>query len=184
MATAAAPEAVFVWTPAASGTATIETCGAGTAFDTVVYLRDTTCAGAELACNDDTLSCATGDICGNRGHHGSLVTPTVFAGHTYVIVVDGYAGSCGGSSGAFALTVIPPVSSTTTTSSTSSTTTVSSTSSSSTSTTSSTTEESTTSSSETTTSSSETTTSQESTTSSSESSTSTTASTTSTVPTN
>src|SRR5207247_241481 len=33
------PEQVFQWTPAISGTATIETCGSGTNFDTVLYLR-------------------------------------------------------------------------------------------------------------------------------------------------
>src|SRR6266480_811485 len=49
-----APERVFQWTPAVSGTATIETCGAGTNFDSVLYLRSGVCAGgAEVGCNDD-----------------------------------------------------------------------------------------------------------------------------------
>src|SRR5882724_5725993 len=37
--TAAAPEAVFKWTPSTSGVATIETCGGTTNFDTVIYMR-------------------------------------------------------------------------------------------------------------------------------------------------
>jgi hypothetical protein len=31
----------------------------------------------------------------------------VTAGQTYFIIVDGYTGSCGGSSGAFTLTMVP-----------------------------------------------------------------------------
>jgi hypothetical protein len=42
--TSNAPDRVFAWTPAVSGTATISTCGAGTDFDTVVYVRTGTCA--------------------------------------------------------------------------------------------------------------------------------------------
>src|SRR5439155_537871 len=38
------PELVFQWTPSVSGTATIATCGAGTNFDTLLYLRSGTCA--------------------------------------------------------------------------------------------------------------------------------------------
>src|SRR2546429_280599 len=43
------PEVVFQWTPSVSGTATIATCGAGTNFDTVLYLRGGACAsGSEV----------------------------------------------------------------------------------------------------------------------------------------
>src|ERR1051325_9838970 len=103
-----APEQVFQWTPAVSGTATIQTCGAGTTFDTVLYLRTGACAnGPEMAagCNDDACTNATGL---NRA---SRLTPTVTAGQTYFIVVDGY----GGAQGAFSLTVTPPAAVTTTT---------------------------------------------------------------------
>src|SRR3989442_8744049 len=96
-----APEQVFQWTPAVSGTATIQTCGAGTSFDTVLYLRSGVCAsGPEVAagCNDDACANATGL---NRA---SRITPTVTAGQTYFIVVDGYAGA----QGTFSLTVTPP----------------------------------------------------------------------------
>jgi len=107
-ATAGAPEAVFQWTPATSGVASLTTCGAGTGFDTVVYVRSDSCAGPEIACNDDTPACDTGDGCERADHHGSVVHVDVAAGETYWIVVDGYAGSCGGASGPFSLTVTPP----------------------------------------------------------------------------
>src|SRR5213078_136527 len=102
------PEQVFRWTPTVSGTATIQTCGAGTTFDTVLYLRSGVCAsGPEVAagCNDDACANASGL---NRA---SRITPTVTAGQTYFIVVDGY----GGSHGTFSLTVTPPGASATTT---------------------------------------------------------------------
>src|SRR5438132_1231257 len=93
------PERVFQWTPAASGTATIQTCGAGTNFDTVLYLRSGSCtSGSEVACNDDACANSTGLF------RASRLTPTVTAGQTYFIVVDGY----GGAQGTFSLTVTPP----------------------------------------------------------------------------
>ncbi len=96
-----APEQVFQWTPAISGVATIQTCGLATTFDTVLYLRDKNCGlGTELACADDTVSCATA----SGPNAGSVITPTVVAGNTYFIVVDGFNGA----SGAFDLLVVPP----------------------------------------------------------------------------
>jgi hypothetical protein len=102
--TASAPERVFRWTPTSSGVATIQTCdGAGTAYDTVLYVRQSNCSsGPEVACNDDTASCFTSEP---NDHHGSRLTPSVVAGQTYFIVVDGY----GASSGAFRLSVVPPL---------------------------------------------------------------------------
>src|SRR5881396_3512316 len=102
------PEQVYQWTPAVSGTATIQTCGAGTSFDTVLYLRSGVCAnGPEMAagCNDDACANASGLF------RASRITPTVTAGQAYFIVVDGY----GGAQGTFSLTVTPPGASTTTT---------------------------------------------------------------------
>src|SRR5438094_5760971 len=102
------PERVFQWTPTVSGTATIQTCGAATTFDTVLYLRSGVCSGGpEVAagCNDDTCPNASGLL------RGSRITPTVTAGQTYYIVVDGY----GGAQGTFALTVTAPGSVTSTT---------------------------------------------------------------------
>src|SRR5438552_3887822 len=106
-----APEQVYQWTPAVSGTATIQTCGAGTTFDTVLYLRSGACAGGpEMAagCNDDACTNAIGL------YRASRLTPTVTAGQTYFIVVDGY----GGAQGLYGLTVTPPAGSPTTTTST------------------------------------------------------------------
>src|SRR6266480_2000091 len=107
-----APERVYQWTPAVSGAATIETCGAGTNFDSVIYMRSGACAGGpELGCNDDACSDSSGLF------HASRITPTVTAGQTYFIIVDGYSGA----SGTFALKVAPPGASSTTSTSTSTT---------------------------------------------------------------
>src|SRR2546421_7773232 len=87
-----APEQVFQWTPTVSGTATIQTCGAGTTFDTVLYMRSGACAsGPEVAagCNDDACPNATGL------DRASRLTPTVTAGQTHYIVADGYGGAPG-----------------------------------------------------------------------------------------
>src|SRR5437763_1396429 len=101
-----APERVYQWTPAVSGTATIQTCGAGTTFDTVLYLRSGACAsGSEVACNDDACANSTGVF------RASSIALTVTAGQTYFIVVDGY----GGAQGTFTLQVTPPAGAATTT---------------------------------------------------------------------
>lgn len=103
--TGTAPERVYQWTPSASGAATIQTCSATqTTFDTVLYLRDSSCtAGAEVSCNDDAAGCAVA-IDGTSPGRGSRITPTVVAGRTYFIVVDG----SGMAQGGFALTIVPP----------------------------------------------------------------------------
>jgi glucose/arabinose dehydrogenase len=108
-ASASAPEVVFTWTPNVSGTATLHTCNAQVRFDTVIYVSSAATASPELACNDDTAGCATGDGSSNAGHHGSRVSLSVVAGRTYYVFVDGYAGSVGGSQGAFTLTAVAPV---------------------------------------------------------------------------
>ena len=99
--TGPSPERVYSWTPSASGTAVIATCGSGTLYDSVLHVHAGTCGGAGLGCNDDTSGCATGEP---SDHHGSRVTLAVTAGQTYVIVVDGYNGA----HGAYTLTVTPP----------------------------------------------------------------------------
>ena len=103
--TGASPERVFQWTPTVSGTATVQTCGAGTSFDTVLYMRSADCsAGPSVACNDDACLNAAGSNVASR------VTVDVAAGQTYFIVVDGF----GGAQGTFTLTVTPPATTTTT----------------------------------------------------------------------
>src|SRR2546422_8189301 len=102
------PERVFRWTPTVSGTATIQTCGAATNVDTILYMRSGVCSGgAEVVsgCNDDACANSSGLS------RASRITPTVTAGRTYFIVVDGFAGAAG----TFSLTVTPPGASTTTT---------------------------------------------------------------------
>jgi len=124
-ATGSAPDVVYQWTPAVSGTATIQTCSTTqTTFDTVLYLRQGNCAsGTQVACNDDTTGCGTTTDVSNP-HRGSVLNPTVTAGQPYFIIVDGYSTSQGG----FALTLTPPsgTPTTTVTSTTSSTVTTSS----------------------------------------------------------
>jgi hypothetical protein len=88
-----APERVFAWTPSGSHVATIQTCGGTTDFDTTLYVREDTCVGADLACNDDGAA----DECGPR----SMVTLPVTGGTTYYIVVDG----SGTKAGRFTLSV-------------------------------------------------------------------------------
>jgi hypothetical protein len=82
------PERTFSWTPAVSGTATITTtCTAN--FCPTLYVRTDTCAGQ-------------GSIC----ETASSITPTVIAGQTYIIVVDGYGNTH--EQGDFTLTVTSP----------------------------------------------------------------------------
>ena len=87
----AAPEQVYAWTPNTSGLWTLETCGGTSNFDTVVYVRTSSCTGAEVACNDDACSVQ------------SRLTVNATAGTTYYIIVDGYAAGAG----SFTLTVSP-----------------------------------------------------------------------------
>jgi len=113
-----APEKVYTWTPAISGTAVIETCSTTqTTYDTVLYLRRGACLGAEVACNDDTTGCGTTTDVTNP-HRGSRLTVAVTAGQTYYLIVDGWLGN----KGAFRLSVVAPTTSTTTTSTTTTTT--------------------------------------------------------------
>jgi hypothetical protein len=102
-------EKVFQWTPATSGIATMQTCGSSTTFDTVLYVREGSClSGPQVACNDDTAGCAVNSGSSNQGHHGSRVSFAVTAGTNYYVVVDGYGGGSGRSSGDFTLTVTAP----------------------------------------------------------------------------
>lgn len=90
------PEQVYVWTPLRSGVATLETCSATeTKYDTLLYLRTAPCnTGPILTCNDDTAGCGTTTDLTNP-HRGSRIMPTVTAGQTYYVVVDGYNGAKG-----------------------------------------------------------------------------------------
>lgn len=77
-----APELVFAWTAPQAGTYTIHTTGSD--FDTVLYVRDGSCIGEELGCDDD----------GGPSTQSSL-TLELAAGQNIVIVADGYSANLG-----------------------------------------------------------------------------------------
>lgn len=83
-----APDASFLFTASATGSYQIDTLGSG--FDTVLYVRTASCAGPQVACNDDA-----------NGTRQSLVSLSLIVGQSVVIVVDGYSTQ----SGAFTLNV-------------------------------------------------------------------------------
>jgi hypothetical protein len=76
-----APDYAYQWTAPSGGSYTIAT---GAYFDTVLYVRDGGCGGAELACNDDTTS----------GFQSEVTVPLV-AGQSVIIIVDGYGNASG-----------------------------------------------------------------------------------------
>jgi len=69
------PDIAYTWTAPAGGTYTFDTVGSS--FDNVLYIKDATCTGTNLVCNNGT---------GNS----STVTQTVTAGQRVVVVIDGY----------------------------------------------------------------------------------------------
>jgi hypothetical protein len=76
------PDHAVTWTAPEAGTYLVSTRGSG--FDTVVYVRDASCGGDELACND-----------GHAEDVEAYTWVTLAAGQTVVIVVDGRAGGAG-----------------------------------------------------------------------------------------
>lgn len=79
------PEAVYTWTAPSSDTYTFDTVGS--AFDTILYLRQGDCTGIDLLCNDDI------DTASNMV--ASRVRLLLSAGQRVTIVVDGYNGANG-----------------------------------------------------------------------------------------
>jgi hypothetical protein len=77
-----APDATYRWTAPAAAKYSIDTFGS--AYDTLLYVRNGGCSGSQLACNDDS-----------SGTKQSQVTVTLAAGQTVVIVVDGFGTSSG-----------------------------------------------------------------------------------------
>lgn len=84
-----APDAAYQWTAPSAGTYVIHTHGSS--FDTMLYVREESCNGVELTCNDDA-----------GGSVQSEVAVTLAAGQTIVVVVDGY----GTASGNYVLTIL------------------------------------------------------------------------------
>lgn len=85
-----APDATFLYTAPAAGTYTIDTTDSG--FDTILYVRNGSCAAAELGCNDDIDPGVSSQ---------SRLVLGLAAGQTILIAVDGYQAT----SGAFGLNV-------------------------------------------------------------------------------
>jgi hypothetical protein len=85
-----APDVAFLYTAPFAGAYTVDTFGS--AFDTILYLRNGSRTGAQLACNDNASS----------GTLQSQVKINLTAGQSVVIVVDGR----GTASGAFTLHVL------------------------------------------------------------------------------
>ena len=77
-----APDVTYQWTARAAGTYTIDTIGSS--YDTVLYVRNATCGGTQLACDDDS-----------GGNLTSRVSVTLSAGQTIVVVVDGFGSASG-----------------------------------------------------------------------------------------
>ena len=64
----AAPDVTFAWVAPEAGTYTIDTMDSG--FDTVLYVLDGTCGGAELACNDDLYAAESCSVEGDEDGNG------------------------------------------------------------------------------------------------------------------
>ncbi len=80
------PDVVYAYTPAATGSVTIDLCGS--AYDTKVYVYASDMS--LVACNDDFYF---GEPCG--AYVSKLEDVVLAPGLTYAIVVDGYSGAFG-----------------------------------------------------------------------------------------
>jgi hypothetical protein len=76
------PDLAFTWTAPISATYVFDTIDS--VYDTVLYVRDVSCTGRELACDDDAA-----------GMLQSRVMLDLRAGQVVVIVVDGFGGAEG-----------------------------------------------------------------------------------------
>jgi len=75
-----AMDVFYAFTPAADVNVTVDLCGSG--YDTVLEIQDG--IGVPIACNDDYCGLQSG-----------IEFITLYAGHTYYIIVDGYSTACG-----------------------------------------------------------------------------------------
>jgi hypothetical protein len=76
------PERTFRWTAPRAGRWLWDTAGSG--YDTLLFIRDASCDGEEIACNDDGAA----DL-------SSQVSVELDAGQTIVVVVTGWANERG-----------------------------------------------------------------------------------------
>ncbi|MBU1936644.1 T9SS type A sorting domain-containing protein [bacterium] len=80
----AAPDVVYVYSPAAAVTVTIDLSNSG--YDTKLWVYDGSCVEANIiACDDD----------GGSGYQSKIISLTLTGGHDYYIIVDGYGTDCG-----------------------------------------------------------------------------------------
>lgn len=85
------PDVVYRYVPSSDQSVTFDLCESD--FDTKMYIWEDACIGYPIACNDDDPVCAF--YRGNEVFYPSrLRCAPLSAGHTYFVVVDGYAG-CG-----------------------------------------------------------------------------------------
>ncbi len=80
---AASPDITFRWAPPHSGRYVFDTIGSG--YDTALHVHGGSCAGAEIACDDDAGGSLT-----------SKLTVTLRAGTVVVITVDGFGTASAG----------------------------------------------------------------------------------------
>jgi len=73
-------DVTFGWFAPAAGTYRIDLCGSEQMWDSVLSVRDASCTGASLACDDDS--------CGGPAGLQGRVTVTLTAGQGIVIIVD------------------------------------------------------------------------------------------------
>lgn len=79
------PDVVYVYTPGAAGSITVDLCASQ--YDTKVYIY-AGAVGNLVACNDDFG-------CGYSGWQSKVENVAVTAGVPYYIIVDGYGSACG-----------------------------------------------------------------------------------------
>jgi hypothetical protein len=80
------PDLVYSYSPATDQAIDIILCNS--LYDTKVFVYEDVCqSGTYVGCNDDA--------CGSDGYKSAIYALSVYAGHTYYIVVDGYGGDCG-----------------------------------------------------------------------------------------
>lgn len=80
----------YIYVPAQNGTVTVDTClvpPGGSDMDTVISIRDGSCTGAQIACNDDASIAFCGPL--------SALEFNAIAGRAYFIRIAGYLGGTG-----------------------------------------------------------------------------------------
>lgn len=82
------PDLTFGWFAPATASYRIDLCNSDMSWDSVLTIRDGTCGGAQLACDDDS--------CGGPAMLQGRVTVNLTAGQGIVIVVDSLYPTVGG----------------------------------------------------------------------------------------